>query len=134
MANLTITAANLRPLSATTQTVLSGAALSIGQAVYVDDADGKAKLSDANVTAAAKVLGLVIAATSATDQKTLVVTGGDVTLGATLVAGTNYYLSATAGAICPEADLTTGDRKIRIGWAKTTATLVLDIEDTAVVL
>jgi hypothetical protein len=134
MANLSITAANLRPLSAVVQPVLSGAALTQGQVVYLDAADSKVKLSDANVTAAAQVLGIVVAQTTATDQKTLVVSSGEITLGATLVAGTNYYLSATAGAICPEADLTTGDRKIRIGWAKTTTTLVVDIEDTAVVL
>ena len=134
MANLSITAANLRPLSATTQSVLSGAAIAIGNVVYIDDTDSKAKLSDANVVAAAKVLGVAIAATSATDQKTLIATGGEITLGATLVAGTNYYLSATAGSICPEADLTTGDRKIRIGWARTTTAFVIDIEDTTVVL
>ena len=69
------------------------------------------------------------------DQPLAIIRSGELNLGAILTAGTQYFLGAAAvGTIVPFGDLTTGDRVIRIGWAKTTSILVVDIEDTGVVL
>jgi hypothetical protein len=43
-------------------------------------------------------------------------------------------LSGTAGGICPRADVTSGDDPIRIGYAKTTSVLVIDIANMGVTL
>jgi hypothetical protein len=47
----------------------------------------------------------------------VVQTGGQITIGATVTAGTVYYLSGTAGGIRPAADNTTGDYPQVIGMA-----------------
>ena len=49
--------------------------------------------------------------------------GGLVNLGATLVVGQVYCVSATAGAICPYADLTTGEFVCILGIATSAALL-----------
>ena len=63
-----------------------------------------------------------------------IVKGGDVTLNAVLTAGVPYFLSGTAGGICPEADVVTGMQKIQIGIAKSTTVLHVSIQDTGVTL
>ena len=61
-----------------------------------------------------------------------VLKGGDLTLNAVLTAGLPYFLSGTAGMICPEADLTTGMQKIQIGIAKSTTVLHVSVQDSGV--
>ncbi len=51
---------------------------------------------------------------------------GNITIGATVATGTAYYVSATAGGICPEADLTTGDFPHFLGFATSTTVIALD--------
>lgn len=54
------------------------------------------------------------------------VSGGSkplIDLGATLTVGLSYYVSRTKGAICPEADLITGDSVTLLGFASTTGLL-----------
>ena len=60
--------------------------------------------------------------------------GSDITIGATLTAGTAYYLSATAGGICPFADLGAGDRVIFLDIAKSTSVLHFRPIDSGVIL
>ena len=50
-------------------------------------------------------------------------TGGKITIGATVVPGTMYGISATAGGICPMADLTTGNYVTPLGLAISTTVL-----------
>lgn len=56
-------------------------------------------------------------------------TSGQIMIGATVTAATEYYLSANAGGICPEGDIASGHRGVRIGYAETTDSLVIDIQD-----
>jgi hypothetical protein len=81
------------------------------------------KLSDNDHATAAIRSALGIALNGAgTDQPVSVaLNGAVVALGSVLTAGTDYYLSGTAGGICPLADVTTGDDPIRIGMALTTS-------------
>lgn len=127
MADLTITAANVvKGSNAITANGTAGAAITAGQVVYLDAASGKWKLADNDLTAAKNPGG--IALNGASDGQPLsVLTSGDVTIGAALTAGTAYYLSATAGGICPVADLVTGDNVAQIGIAKSTSVLAVKI-------
>ncbi len=111
----------------------AGATVTAGKVVYRDAADSKLKLSDANGTGTRQIDG--IALNGASDGQPLAIAkGGDVTMNAVLTPGTPYFLSGTAGGICPEADVATGMQKIQIGIAKSTSVLHVAIQDTGVTL
>lgn len=136
MADITITAANVKLISGPTEQLTSGATLTAGQAAYKEAATSKAKLSD-NDSATAEVravLGLTLHAALADQPVTVAKNGAVVDLGVILTAGVDYFLSGTPGGICPRADVTTGDDPVRIGMALTTSRLQLDINDPAVTL
>ncbi len=136
MADISITAANVKPRSNTVvKHGTAGATVTAGQALYKEAATKTMKLSD-NDSATAEVraiAGIALHAAS-TDQPLAYASGGDIDAGATLTAGVDYYLSGTAGGICPRADVTTGDDPIRIGIAKSTSILTLDFADPDVTL
>ena len=71
-------------------------------------------------------------ALAALDQPLKVLTSGPITIGATLTAGTFYYLSGDPGAICPLADVTGGDYIVQIGYAKTASVLEVGFRNTNV--
>lgn len=136
MADLTITAANVKLVSGSTKQLLAGATLTAGQVAYKAAATSKAGLAD-NDSATAEVRaihGLTLHAALADQPVTLALNGAVVDLGAILTAGVDYYLSGTPGGICPRADVTTGDDPVRIGMALTTARLQLDFNDPGVTL
>lgn len=134
MADISITAANVvKGSDARTELGTAGATISAGQPVYLDSADGKLKLSDNNATGKKTVRG--IALNGAADGQPLVIQrSGDVTIGATLTAGSRYYLSGTAGGIMPEADLASGMDVVLIGLAKSTTVLSINIQAPGVTL
>lgn len=136
MADLTITAASvLKGSSAQTEHGTSGATVTAGQPVYLDTAAGRYELSDANsATPAARGVRGIALNGAADGQPLTIARSGPVTIGATLTPGAAYYLSATAGGICPYADLTTGDEVVQIGLASSASVLEIDIQDTGVVL
>jgi hypothetical protein len=134
MANLSQTAANVAAAAGAKidTTKIAGATLTAGMPVYIDAADGKAKIADNNVSAAlAAVYG--IALNGASDgQPVAICTEGDVNLGATLAIGEIYALSATAGAICPDADVVSTNFVSHLGTARTPALMQLKINNTGV--
>lgn len=134
MADLSVTAANTVTVSGVTESGLAGETITAGQAVYLDTSSGKYLKSDADsATAAARgVRGIALNGASL-NQPLAVQRSGDITLGATLTANTAYYLSgATAGGICPLADVGTGEYMVLIGIAKSTTVLSLGILATGV--
>jgi hypothetical protein len=131
MADLVITTANVKISNSNTRvvTVLAGEAIAIGQAVYLDTANSEYLLADGSDATKANMAG--IALTAAADAGYfLMLTSNVYVVGATLVAGTPYYLSDTAGAgaICPHADLLTGDFVTLLGHAISTTEIQLDIQ------
>jgi hypothetical protein len=112
MADLTITAANVVPESnAVLMQGTAGATITAGQALYIDATTNTLKLAQADGTAAeAAAVGIAVNGASS-GQPVIYQTGGDLALG----TGTNavvYVVSATAGGIAPNADITTtGHRK-----------------------
>lgn len=120
MANLSITAANvLVPGRAARRRGLAGAAITAGQVCYLDAADKRWKLADADASFMTGVTEVALALNgAAAGQPIELAAGGDINMGSVFTAGTAYYLSATAGAICPRADLGPGDRVIQLGIAR----------------
>jgi hypothetical protein len=136
MADISITAASVVASSAAkTHTALAGETIVAGKAVYLASATGKYMLADSNsATAEARVPKGIALCASSLNQPCVVVTSGQVTIGATLTAGVAYYLSDTPGGICPVADVGSGEYPCILGLAKTTAILDLKIQAAGVAL
>lgn len=136
MADLTITPANtISGSGAVTEQGIAGAAVTAGQVVYHDAADGLLKLADCNSATAAvrSPRGIALHAASI-GQPLLIQRSGPITLGATLAAGVAYYLSGTAGGVRPVADNTTGDYPVILGIATSTTVLNMNIQEAGVSL
>lgn len=136
MTALSITAANVLAAStASTRQGSAGATITQGQVVYFDTDTNTYKLADTNsATAAARSPAGIALNGASSGQPLMVLTAGDVTIGATLSAGVAYYLGGTAGSIVPVADLTTGDYPAIIGIAKSTTVLAVKIVEAGVAL
>lgn len=127
MADLSITAANvLAGINARKRTGIAGATITAGQTVYEDTADNsKLKLADNNASAAtAKCAGIALHGAANGQPLTIVEEDDDFTVGGTLSIGV-YALSATAGGICPVADLASGNYPVVLFIAKSTTKAVL---------
>lgn len=134
MADLTITATSVLPgTNATKDSGIAGEAIVAGKAIYLDATTNHWFLSDNNATGKRVVNGIALNGASA-GQPIDYQKGGDITIGATLVAGQDYWLSGTPGGICPRADIVTGMDPILIGIAKTTAVLTLSVVDVGVTI
>ncbi len=130
MADLSITAASVIPgANAVIEHGTAGETITAGQAVYKDTATGKYMKADANSATAAGRQARGIALNGASDGQPLTIQrSGDITLGAVLTPGTDYYLSDTPGGIAPRADIGAGEYVCLLGLAKTTSVLALDIQ------
>lgn len=136
MVDLTITATSVvAGASAKVASRTAGASVTAGQVVYLDSADRKFKLADCDsATAAVRSPAGIALHASASGQPLDVLTEGPITIGATLTPGVAYYLSATAGGICPVADLTTGDYPTILGIATSASVLEVKIQESGVAL
>lgn len=138
MANLTVTASQVLPGPGATfaDDLLAGEAITAGQLVYRDNSTVPAtwKLADNNLSAAASNLGGVALNGAALGQPVKVQNGGDLTIGAGAApaVGIVYCLSATAGAIAPDADLATGNVVSILGVGKATGVIKLLITNSLV--
>lgn len=117
MADLVITAASVAAGSGTSQTTgIAGATITAGQVVYLDSATTTYKLADNDSgTAAARTVAGIALHASLSGQPLTILTKGPITIGATTAIGTVYCLSSTAGAICPSADIASGDYNTILG-------------------
>ncbi|AOF88408.1 hypothetical protein [Sinorhizobium sp. RAC02] len=130
MANLVITAASvLAGADASGSTGHAGEAITAGQAVYLSSTTKKWMLGDSNsATAEARQAKGIALNNAALDQPINVHRAGDLTLGAVLTPGVAYYLSDTPGAICPVADVGSGEYVCLLGLAKSMTVLAVDIQ------
>jgi hypothetical protein len=105
MADLVITAANVRILPATTTNqYTAGATVTPGALLAQDSTTKRAVLANATNADLSKILG--VATNYADDGDTVVVAiRGDMDLGAALAQGELYTASATGGAIAVYGDL-----------------------------
>ena len=128
MADLTITAANvIAATGARTIAGTAGATITAGQVVHISPTTRRFLLSDADAAGVGAVTAFYIALNGASNGQPLVALRiGNITIGATMVAGTEYYVSPNPGGICPRADLTAGDNVILLGIASSTTVLKVD--------
>lgn len=136
MTNLVITGASVVAGSnATRDSGIAGEAITPGAAIYLASATNKWMLADSNAaTAEARTAKAIALNGAALNQPIALQKSGDITIGATLVPGTAYYLSDTPGALCPVADIGTGEFVCLVGLAKSTTLLALDFNYTGVTL
>lgn len=135
MADLSITAATVvAGANAIINHSTAGEAISAGQAVYFDTTTKKLKLADNDGTAALRVATGIALNGAALNQPLAYAKSGDITIGATLTPGAAYYLSKTAGGICPVADVGEGESVVQLGLAKSATVLALNIQIPGVTL
>lgn len=130
MADISITAANVvADSTASRVTGTAGETIAAGKAVYKSSTTNKWMLADSNsaTVEARRATGIALCGSSL-NQPVTVLTGGLVTIGATLTAGLAYYLSDTPGGICPVADIGSGEYVCLIGISTTAAILNVGIE------
>lgn len=113
----------------------AGASISAGKVVYLDTADNKYKLADADSATAAALSPQGFALNGASDGQPLAVhRSGPLTIGGTLVPGVTYYLSPNPGGICPVADVLSGDHTIILGIATSATVLNVNIQESGVAI
>lgn len=110
MTSLVITPASvIAGTGAKKRSKTAGATITAGQTVYLDTADDRLKLADADgATALRAPWGIALHGASA-GQPLTVQWGGLITIGATVTVGEIYVQDDTPGGIMPEGDLESGD-------------------------
>lgn len=128
MADLTITATSVIASSGGKEQGVAGEAITAGKAVYKSSTSKKWMLADSNSATAEARKATAVALNGAALNQPIVVAlpGSDITIGATLTAGTAYFLSDTPGGICPLADVGSGEYVCQLGFAKSTTVLMFN--------
>ncbi len=137
MADITVTAANVLPGSDANvlTNYLAGETITAGMAVYLKSSDSrwwKAQCDSTAAEAGSAGLGIALMGSSA-GQAVAVQISGSITIGATVVATTQYIVSATAGGICPIADIVSTNYLSLLGYGSTTAILIMNKNATGIV-
>lgn len=129
MADITVTAANVRPLNgAIIRRGEAGGSGNVGDAVYLDGANGW-KLADADAEASSQARGIVVAqgsegvTTFADGDKIDIVVHGPVEGGASMTPGGAIFVSTTAGSLDQTAPAASGDYPFAIGWAESASVI-----------
>lgn len=136
MADISITAGNVVAGSnSSRESGVAGEAITAGQAVYLASGTKKWMKADNNAATeeARRALGIALNGASL-NQPLQVHRFGDITIGATLTAGSAYYLSDTPGGLSLVADVGSGEYVVLIGIAKSTTVLAVDIQYPGVAL
>jgi hypothetical protein len=134
MSDLTITAANVvADAGAKIEMKYALEAVTAGESLYQSLTDAKkVGLYDADAAAPANALCGVALNSAGEGQPVAVMSDGVLTIGGTVVQGTIYLGSDTAGGIRPAADLNSGDAVSVLGVAVSTTKLKLNIWNTGV--
>jgi hypothetical protein len=136
MADLSVTAANCVPgAGVVPEFGTAGETIAAGKAIYLAASTNKWMLADANSgTAEARDAKAIALTSSSLNQPIAYQRSGSLTLGATMTAGTVYYLSDTPGGICPVADVGSGEYVEVIGVATSTTVMSLILAYSGVAL
>lgn len=130
MADITLTASLVKSSDLTQGTIkrgVAGATIAAGDVIFKDAVTKTLKLSDADVVALAEADGVALCGAAAGQPVVYTAEDADFDLGVSVGAGTTVILSDTPGKMCPDADATTGTRKIVLGIAKGGTKLALKI-------
>lgn len=131
MADLSITAANVSLTNgvSSVEQVTYGDTITQGLVLYEDTSDSNKYKKSVNNTATLAAAKAIALTPGASGEKGYVVKSGEIDMGATLAVGMRYFVSNTAGAIAPSADIGTGEYVTLIGIA--TAAGVLKVNFVA---
>lgn len=135
MADLAPVAASVLQSVGSPKIGIAGATITAGLTLYKDATDSKKlKAADANASVDTAACVGVAMNNAAPGQPVCYCgeAGDEITLGVTVVKGTRYVLSATAGKICPISDLASGHWVTDVGIAKDAATIVCDVHPTGI--
>lgn len=134
MADLTITAASVvQGSGAKTRQATAAAAITAGQAVALNSSGGVILADCDDATALTRTpVGIALHA-AASGQPIAYLEKGLITIGATVAASVPYFLSPTAGGICPLADVLTGDYAVFLGFGISTTVIDVNIVEAGVV-
>ncbi len=138
MADLTVTATNVVWVSGSSPILaVIGETITAGQSVYIKAADSRLWKAQADGTSAeATAVGIALVGGTAGQMGMYAPTGATINIGATTAKTTTYLVSATAGGVCPQADIsTTGHYHSRIGYATATdGSFVVEPKNTGVTI
>ena len=135
MADLTITAASVvQGALARTEVGIAGETITAGMAVYKASTGLWMKADSNSATAEARAATAIALTGSSLNQPIVVQTSGTITIGATMTAGIQYYLSDTAGGICPVADIGSGEYVDLVGLSTSTTVMTLNFKYSGVSL
>lgn len=134
MTDLSITAASVAKGSGSSVAQgTAGATITAGQVAYLEAATSTYKLADSDsVTAEIRSPAGIALHAALAGQPLQVLTGGPITIGATMTAGLAYYLSKTAGGICPVADIASGGYATILGIATSATVLSVKFHESGV--
>lgn len=135
MADLTITAASVvkGANARIDRNGYAGETLTAGMAV-VKNSSGFWVKADSNGSSSIRAATGIALNGASQYQPVDVQTEGSLTIGATMTAGVAYYLSDTAGGLCPVADVGNGEYAQVIGIATSTTVLKLTFAASGVAL
>lgn len=132
MSDVVITAGSVVQVSGTTKTGTAGETITAGQALYLKSSDNRLWKADADDTAAtAACVGIALNG-GAAGQPIVYQATGDITIGGTVVQGTIYLVSDTAGGIRPVADVDAEDYVSILGIAVSASVLRLMLQNTGI--
>lgn len=133
MADFTVTAGNIAPSETSRDTLLAGEAITAGQVIYKKSADQKAwKAQNDGTEAEAQAIGIALNGAAA-GQPVAYQKSGALTFGSTFAAaGALVCVSATAGGLCPVADVGSGKRLTIVGVSTSASVLNIDLNVTGV--
>lgn len=130
MATLSITATSVTAATTGVSKIIVqfGETITAGQPIYQKASDSLFYKMQADGTTAESgtgvIYGIALSGGSA-NQWGVCATSGPVTIGATVVVGTHYYVHATAGLIGLFSDLASTNYITDLGYATTTAIITL---------
>lgn len=135
MANLSLTAANVAPVSdMRVVTGYAAVAIAAGEVGYYDSTAGGYKLADTDLAGAQSPIGIAINSAGVGQAVTWALPGSVIAIGGTVAKGVAYYLSATAGKIAPFADLTTGAKPVIVGIGVSTTEIKVVMAESGATL
>lgn len=127
MANKTVTPANVLPsAAASVNRGIAGVAITAGQVLY-KDANQLLQLASANAGTPQTPVGIAVNSAAAGQPVNYVAADTAFNPGYPTSIGEQTFVSETPGALCPYADLTTGDQPIAMLLGTGTASAILTI-------
>ena len=138
MGNLSITTTEVQPGSGVNiPTAVAGATIVAGDLIYLDASDSsKAKLADADLSAAAAVIAGIAVGDAVSGQILPYQTEGTVTVGATAAPtkGVPYVLSGDPGKIALVGDLASLDNVSIFGVGSSSSAILIGINNTGIIV